>query len=43
MTAPPTGAVEIVLAPHILVAIALIGLAVAVVAIAIAIPPDDKD
>jgi len=43
LTAPPPGAVEVVLAPHVLVAIALIGLAVAIVAIAIAIPPDGKD
>ncbi|HEV2303319.1 MAG TPA: hypothetical protein VGR91_17265 [Stellaceae bacterium] len=40
MTAPPPEAVEIVFAPHILIAVALIGLAVLVIAIAIAIPPD---
>jgi hypothetical protein len=41
LTAPP-GAVEIVFAPHILIAIALIGVAVAIIAIAIAIPPDGR-
>jgi hypothetical protein len=41
LTAPPD-AVEIVFAPHILIAIALIGVAVAIIAIAIAIPPDGR-
>jgi hypothetical protein len=42
LTAAAPGPVEIVFAPHILSAIALIAFAVAIVAIVVAIPPDRK-